>query len=120
METKSKFFRAKLEHWGVYESSVISFVLNTLINGWETQTNGDDKTCKWNKMFSLFKSKKKIMEIFRNFTSIGWMSSVIARETVSSINSNHNIRANTLRCLFSPVSSELTKLTKDKPSHHYR
>lgn len=59
METKSKFIRAKLEHWGVYESSVISFVLNTLINGWETQTNGDDKTCKWNKMFSLFKSKKK-------------------------------------------------------------
>lgn len=36
METKGKFIRAKLEHWGVYESSVISFVLNTLINVWET------------------------------------------------------------------------------------
>lgn len=44
---------------------------------------------------------------------------VIARESLSLINSNHNTRGSTLRCLTSPLSSELTKLTEDKPSHHY-
>lgn len=60
------------------------------------------------------------MGIFRKFSSIGWMSGEIARETVSLINSNHNIRGNTLRCWTSALSSELTKLTEDKPSHHKR
>jgi len=33
------FITAKRNQWGVYESSIISFVLNTFINGEETQTS---------------------------------------------------------------------------------
>lgn len=33
------FSMAKRNQWGVYESSVISFVLNTFINGQEIQTS---------------------------------------------------------------------------------
>lgn len=81
------------------------------------QPNGDDKT--FNGKKCLVYLNPRLWSYLESFHQLGeW--AVIAIETVSSINSNHNIRANTLRCLASPVRSELTKLTKDKPSHHYR
>lgn len=33
------FIMAKRNQWGVYESSVKRFVLNTFINVWQTQTS---------------------------------------------------------------------------------
>lgn len=57
------FIMAERNQWGVYDSSVISFVLNTFINSRETQTSVGWQNLQRHKMFSLFKSKKDYEDI---------------------------------------------------------